>query len=77
MEPCISWGCKEEGVQLPSPSPKSSSDYIVLWWNVFHIIKPGTCQQQASAPGFFKLFLCGRLYVCVFVCVSAPEAINN
>ena len=41
------------------------------------------CQNQsyeaAGAPGFLKLFLCGRLYayVCVFVCVSAPEAINN
>ena len=29
------------------------------------------------APGFLKLFLCGGLYVCVCVCVSAPEAINN
>ena len=26
---------------------------------------------------FLKLFLCRRLYVCVFVCVSAPEDINN
>ena len=33
--------------------------------------------NQAHAPGFLKLFLCGRLYVCVYVCVSAPEAINN
>ena len=31
------------------------------------------------APGFLKLFLCGCLFVnvfmCVFVCVSAPKAI--
>ena len=26
-------------------------------------------------PGFLKLFLCGRLYVCV--CMSTPEAINT
>ena len=32
-------------------------------------------QLQAGVPGFLKLFLCGRLYVCL--CVSAPKAINN
>ena len=35
--------------------------------------KPGVHQSQAGAPGFLKMFLCGRLYVCVFVCVSAPR----
>ena len=50
-------------------------------------IKPGMCRPVAGAPGFLKLFLCERLYVCVCVClrvcvrvcvcVSAPEAINN
>ena len=34
------------------------------------VFKPG-------APGFLELFLCGRLYVCMCLCVSAPEAINN
>ena len=33
------------------------------------IFKPGT-------PGFLKLFLCRRLYVCLCVYVPAPEAIN-
>ena len=37
---------------------------------VTQIFKPGVHRR---APGFLKLFLCGRLYVCV----SAPEAINN
>ena len=32
---------------------------------------------MARPPGFLKLFLCGRLYVYVFMCVSAPEAIND
>ena len=40
-----------------------------------HPKPPGDFGQRA--PGFLKLILCGRLYVCVFVCVSAPEAINN
>ena len=38
----------------------------------FLVVKPGTRQH---APGFLKLFLCRCL--CMFVCVSAPEAINN
>ena len=29
------------------------------------------------APGFLKLLLSGSQYVCVDVCVSAPEAMNN
>ena len=43
------------------------------------IIKPDARRPVAGVPGFLKLFQCGRLYVCVFVCVcvSAPEAINN
>ena len=34
-----------------------------------NIFKPGT-------PGFLKLILC-ESFVCMFVCVSTPEAINN
>ena len=38
------------------------------------------CSQRA--PGFLKLILCGSsvcVFMCVsaYVCVSAPEAINN
>ena len=37
--------------------------------------KPGTRQHM---PGFLELFLCGRLHVCVCLCVSPPpKAINN
>ena len=28
-------------------------------------------------PGFLKLFLCGRLYVCVFVCLSPRLLITS
>ena len=35
------------------------------------------CGQRPRAPGFLKLFWFARRYVCVCVCVSAPEAINN
>ena len=27
------------------------------------------------APGFLKLFLCGRLYVCLCVCVRPPRLV--
>ena len=37
--------------------------------NFNNIFKPGL-------PGFLKLIWHGRLYVCMFVCVSAPEAIG-
>ena len=33
-------------------------------------------QVHTGVPGFLKLNLCGSS-VCVFACVSAPEAINN
>ena len=33
--------------------------------------------EEAGTPGLLKLFLCRRLYVCLCVCVSALEAINN
>ena len=40
---------------------------------------PNHCGRRA--PGFLKLFLCVRLYVCLCVCVclcvSAPKIINN
>ena len=36
---------------------------------LFCIFKPGTA---AGAPGFLKLFLCGRLYVCLCMCVCPP-----
>ena len=26
-------------------------------------------------PGFLKLILCGLLYVCMFMCVSAPKVL--
>ena len=42
---------------------------------VLIILKPGT-RQPVRAPGFLKLILCGTS-VCVHVCVSTPEAINN
>ena len=43
-----------------------------------HIFKSGTLATDRHMPGFLKLFLCGRLYVCVFVCVCRPrKAINN
>ena len=40
------------------------------------IFKSGMRWPVAGAPGFLKLILCG-LSVCVRVCVSVPEAINN
>ena len=38
------------------------------------LFKPGAPAAGRCAPGFLKLFLCGRLYacVCVFVCVCPP-----
>ena len=39
------------------------------------VFKPGALATGRHMPGFLKVFLCGRLYVCL--CVSAPEAINN
>ena len=43
------------------------------------LIKSGAHQPQAGAPGFLVLLLSANvcMRVCVFVCVSAPEAINN
>ena len=40
------------------------SSYIILQTRTSNrkIVKPG-------APGFLKLFLCRRLYVCVLVCL--------
>ena len=32
------------------------------------IFKPGACWLGQRAPGFVKLFWCGRLYVCMHVC---------
>ena len=46
----------------------ATKDYIAM-----HMILFLNQAQQAGAPGFLELFQCGRLYVCV----SAPEAINN
>ena len=37
------------------------------------VFKPGTPTCGRYTPGFLKLFLCGRLYGCVFVCVSTPR----
>ena len=34
------------------------------------------CLQTRRGLGFLKLILCGSS-ACVFVCVTAPEAINN
>ena len=31
------------------------------------VFKPGACRPDAGAPGFLKLFLCRRLYVCVYL----------
>ena len=47
--------------------------YSYLLENNF-IFKPGAPAAGRLAPGFLKLFLYGRLYVCVCVCVcvSAP-----
>ena len=45
------------------------------------IIKPGAPATGRRAPGFLKSLWCGRQYAClcvyVYVCVSAPEAMNN
>ena len=40
---------------------------------VFYIFKTEAHQLQAGTPGFLKLLMCGRLYVCV----PAPKAINT
>ena len=39
----------------------------VSWVDRASIFKPGERRPQAGAPGFLKLFLCERLYVCVCV----------
>ena len=41
--------------------------------------KPGARNLWLHAPGFLKSFLFARRYlsVCVSICVSAPEGINN
>ena len=34
--------------------------------------------QRLAHPWFLEIvFVCGHLYVCLRVCVSAPKAINN
>ena len=42
----------------------------------FNIFKPGVCQLQAALTWFLKI-VSVQMSVCVFVCVSAPEVINN
>ena len=58
---------------------------LKLCQSLYYIIGPKTSQVTAicykpsagrRTPDFLKLILCG-LSVCVFVCVSAPKAINN
>ena len=46
------------------------------WQNIF---KPGAYQPHAPASHawFLELFLCGRLYACLCVCISTPKAANN
>ena len=44
---------------------------------MFHFSSLDKVRVGWRSPGFLKLFLCRRLYVCVCICVSAPEAINN
>ena len=41
------------------------------------IFKPRTHGLWPHTPGFLKSLLFTHQYVCVFVCVSAPEAIQN
>ena len=41
------------------------------------LIKPGALACGWHAPGFLKLFLCGCLYVCLYVCPPPRLYINN
>ena len=50
----------------------------IYYTNTIFLNQARTSRRLAHAPGFLKLILCGSsVCVCVFVCVSAPEAINN
>ena len=49
---------------------KKSNKVVKFCVHISTVFKPG-------APGFLKFALCGHWYVCVFVRVSAPEAVNN
>ena len=40
------------------------------------VVKPGARRPKAGAPGLLKINSV-RMYVCVDVCVSAPQAMNN
>ena len=52
---------------LPHHSVKKESPTLPI-----RIFKPGVHQAGRHVPGFLELFLCGHLYVCMFVCVCAP-----
>ena len=43
----------------------------------FNVFKPGAHGRRPRVRGFLKLLWFARRYVCLCVCVSAPEAINN
>ena len=49
------------------------ADYTQLF------VKPGTHWPVTNAPGFLEFLLSANvcMYVCVCVCVSALEAVNN
>ena len=41
------------------------------------VFKPGVLGLRPCMPSFLKSFLLVHWYVCMSVCVSAPEDINN
>ena len=74
-----------EILQLVEMSLVVEIPQLVLWIchgsshenKIFHgkpcIFKPSTCGLWPFAPGFLKLLW----FMCRYVCVSAPKAINN
>ena len=48
---------------------------VHVWVCMCVFLNQAYAGYRPACPGFLKLFLCGRLYVCfcVHVCVSAPR----
>ena len=75
-------------VSQKSPTPLSHFENIIFEMSnkekfknsqttCYFVIKPGAHGRRPHAPGFLKLLWFTCQYVCVSVCVSAPEGINN
>ena len=61
-------------VNVPASWNWQTAVLQVMWFEDARVVKPGACGRRPRMPGFLKSF---RPQTLVYVCVSAPEAINN